>query len=128
MRSWLNKDTVRKMSIAECAWLAGFFDGEGSLSMYLSGRNKKFPSWLLRVGNCNFESVEYCRKITGVGSVVDKMPKGVKNPLHNPQKVWLVHSQRNIVSIVKQIYPYSIIKKTKIEKFLDNWKDLDKQS
>lgn len=59
--------STRWMSATEAAWLAGFFDGEGSLSMYLGGRTRKNHCWVLSLGNTDTSALHRCIAYTGVG-------------------------------------------------------------
>lgn len=109
------------MSTTEKAWLAGFIDGEGSIVYYMAGRNKSHKSWLISLGNTHLGSVEYCQKITGVGSVrLSKPAKGT----HKAQWRWRVNPQREIAAIVRQILPYLVIKQEQASKFLSEFEDL----
>lgn len=114
--------TVRDMSVADAAWLAGFFDGEGSLTMYMAGRNKQYPTWNLSLPNTHLGSLERCREISGAGSICEKTR--VYRPNCKRLWVWQVQSQRNIAAIVTHMYPYLTIKKGKAGEFLARWSDL----
>ena len=110
------------MAEAEAAWLAGFFDGEGSLVAYSSPRSKYGKAWSLSVPNTNQDAVTRCQQITGAGSVLPR--KGTAPAHYKPQWIWSVHSQRNIASILKQILPYLVIKKQASTDFLNEWSDI----
>ena len=73
------------MCVGDVAWLAGFFDGEGSLCRYHSG-SRGFKSWVLLISNTCRKSLLHCMKITGCGSV---NPKPVK-PGRKQQWQWAV--------------------------------------
>jgi hypothetical protein len=122
MRVWLKDRTVLNMSTTEAAWLAGFFDGEGSLTKSTGGRNHKYKSWIVSISNTCLESLQFCSKITNAGSICTKDRKNIEN--RKPAWDWRVNSQRNIVAICEQMLPYLIIKKIKVKQFLEEWTDL----
>src|SRR5438270_13689339 len=62
MRVWLKESTARRMSEVEAAWLAGFFDGEGSLSHYRGGKDGKYLSWRICIANTYLPSLERCQR------------------------------------------------------------------
>lgn len=121
MRTWLKEQRTRKMSATEAAWLAGFFDGEGSLIGY-KRKGKDFVGWRISIGNTSLPALERCKAYTNVGTIGSK--RVLPNPKHNPQWLWQVNGQRDIVDLLKQMLPYLLIKKEKAESFLNNWEDL----
>lgn len=52
--------------LAELAWLAGFFDGEGWIDLALSRGN---PTLHVAIKNTDLTALERCQAITGVGSI-----------------------------------------------------------
>jgi hypothetical protein len=119
-RSWLRPCGANTMTLTEAAWLAGFFDGEGSLSRYMSGRNRNYPSWVISVPNTNLAALKRCAAYTGAGRI---NPKKVK-PRHQPQWQWRVDRQRDIEAVCRQMLPYLIIKRRAVESFLSEWIDV----
>lgn len=109
------------MSRVEAAWLAGFFDGEGSITRYMGGRNKAYECVVLSISNTHLGSLKWTKKITGTGTVYLKC-KATKT--HKTQYTWRLNSQRNVVDICQQMLPYLVIKRAKINKFLKEWKNL----
>jgi hypothetical protein len=120
MRSWLKECKTKNMLPTQAAWLAGFFDGEGSLTFYMAGRDRQYKTWVLTLPNTNLESLKKCQEITGVGYV---RPKPVKEN-RQPCWMWTVATQRDMISICKQMLPYLIIKKKKCALFLSEWVDV----
>lgn len=109
------------MSTTEKAWLAGFIDGEGSIGFYLAGRNRTYPAWYISVPNTHKGSLDYCKIITGTGTVVKKKAATERT---KEQFQWRVNPQREIAAILKQIFPYLVIKRAQAEKFLNSFVDL----
>jgi hypothetical protein len=124
MRSWLKDSSVREMAPTEAAWLAGFLDGEGSLTHYRSGRNGKYRSWILSITNTHKGSLDYCQLVTGVGVV--KLKRRNNIPAHwKVSYQWQITAQREIVDILKQLQPFLVIKREKAEDFLSTWQDIN---
>jgi hypothetical protein len=128
MRTWLKPNTTKQMLPTEAAWLAGFFDGEGSLGVY-NRRNRKggkvFPSYVLSVPNTYKPALEKCKQLTTAGNVCNK-PYTQEN--HKPQWVWRVYSQRNVIDVLTQLLPYLVIKREKAEEMLAGWSDIQVDS
>lgn len=106
---------------AEAAWLAGFVDGEGSIVTYAAGRNKTSTAFVFSVPNTHRGSLEYCQRITGVGTIFDKPVTGNRKP----QFVWQVKAQRDVISILQQIESYLIIKGDLARATIAGWTDLE---
>lgn len=121
MRSWLKDGTAKKMTPVEAAWLAGFFDGEGSLVSYKSGRKRTGRAFKMQIANTDLRSIKRCLAITGVGGVGHRYKN---HPRWKYQEIWYVNAQRDLVDVLKQIRPYLIIKGDVVDKFLDKWKEV----
>lgn len=121
MRCWLKESGVRKMSDTEAAWLAGFLDGEGSVSSFLGGRNYEYKTWRLSAPNTSLDSLKKCAEITGVGSVVVKREETERN-----KKIWQwqVGAQREIRDVLVQVLPYFIIKHGQAKIFLEEFREI----
>jgi hypothetical protein len=109
------------MSVADAAWLAGFFDGEGSICSSMAGRNRKHPTWILAIPNTHLASLDHCVAITGAGKIYKKY---AATPKWSAQWTWQVQRQRNIASILEQIRPYLVTKRGKADEFLSQWSDV----
>jgi len=118
MRSWLKPISIKTLSPTEAAWLAGMFDGEGTLTFYMAGRNKQYKSPVIAIYNNHLLTIETCKTLTGIGAIT------VKHNRTNPNFVWSVKSQRNIAAFLKQILPYSVTKRERIQNFLSQWQDI----
>ncbi len=124
MRSWLKPSGVVPIKDTDAAWLAGFFDGEGSLCCYLGGRNREYRSWFISVPNTNKDSLLRCQKITGVGAILTKRRN---KPHHKQSWVWRVNAQRDILAIMRALLPHLTIKKKKAAEYLNAFVDVELQ-
>jgi hypothetical protein len=123
MRSWMNVSHVKKMTKTEAAWLAGIVDGEGSISMYMGGRNQRYKSWVLTVPNTHYGCIKRCLEITGAGAI--RVKKGKSIPLKNKRAwIWAANSKREIRDIILQMFPYLVIKRKQAKKFLKAFREL----
>lgn len=102
------------MSPTEAAWLAGFFDGEGSISTYLGGRLRSSPCWLITCSNTHLGALERCKEYAGCGTVGYKQVR----PEHKPQWQWRVHARADVIATCEQMLPYLIIKREAVTSFL----------
>ena len=100
------------MTSEEAAWLAGFIDGEGTISSYMAGKNRAYKTWVISVPNTHRGSLDRCQEITGVGSVV------MKKEAHGNRRTqyqWRVNPKQDVASILDQILPYLIVKREQAE-------------
>lgn len=91
---------VRKMNLADASYLAGLMDGEGSI--VLAKKRQMRATWRLQVSNTYFPLLEWCKTVTGCGSVTRKVST---NPKHADSGNWQCYSW-NARSILLQILPY----------------------
>lgn len=111
------------MKPVDAAWLAGFFDGEGSIIKHKGGANRKSAVWKLYIANTNLESLEKVQRITGCGRVtVKKIEPGNRKP----QWVWQAHGKRDIKSLLEQMSPYLTVKLEAAQNFADNYTEWGK--
>ena len=122
-RSWLKERTVKQMTATQAAWVAGFFDGEGTIAAYKGGRGGKYLSYIIQLPNTHKGSLDFVQKVTGAGRVTKRSMKG-RASHHKQQYLWKLSSQRDIVAFCEQILPFLIVKKEEVEDFLSNWKDI----
>lgn len=104
----------------EAAWLAGFFDGEGSLAHYRGGGTGQSSCWLICISNTHLGSLEHSREIAGCGRVGYKqVPAGNK-----AQYQWRVHARNDIISVCEQMLPYLVVKRDVVQRFLEAQRDV----
>lgn len=113
------------MKPTEVAWLSGFFDGEGCLMCYMSGRNRQYKTHRITITNTHKPSLDYVSRITNIHGIDKKtMTKIQKRKGYKQQWTWRTNAQKEIVDICKQMLPYLVVKKNVVKKFLDQWKDI----
>lgn len=106
---------ARKMMKTEAAWLAGLFDGEGTI--FNSRRSTGGFNPRLAVGICNEEIILRIQLMTGCGSI--NLRKGRKAN-HSDCWVWVCNGA-NAISILKQIQPWLIVKREKAEEMIHTY-------
>lgn len=85
------------MDIAQTAWLAGLYEGEGSLGF--TGKH----SVMLVVTMADRDVVERCRDLTGVGRVNGPY---VHSERRRPMWTWSVGRQDHVAPILRAILPW----------------------
>jgi hypothetical protein len=97
---------VRIMTAIEAAWLAGFFDGEGSISKsrVTNGHSlKEHTYWKLSIPNTSKEALKKVIRVTGIGKT---SPRSKDKKHHKQLWLWQVHAVKEIQDIARQILPY----------------------
>ena len=109
-----------KTEIAELAWLAGFFDGEGCIAVCDSWRKCKdrktdrySTTILLTVRQCDPAPLNKIAEITEVGRVGDRKIK--LKPNWRKQYQWQVGGNKQVRSILEAIRPYTVQKSQQID-------------
>lgn len=105
------------MSPLECAYVAGFFDGEGSLyCMKVAGENRSGFKIFVQgsISQTSLPVLEYIQTISGNGRI-----SMTKKKHENHKDVWCLRWQPNqLRHIVPQLLPYLIVKRNVAEKML----------
>jgi hypothetical protein len=105
--------TLKPLSEAQRAYIAGIFDGEGSIATY--GKCQNHYYFEVIVTNTDIKLINWLKETTGLGSVSkDKPSKLSKKPCYR----WSVRRKEEVLQLLKQIAPYLICKKEKAEKVL----------
>lgn len=94
----------------DIAWLAGFFDGEGCISVYRVSKRDGF-SLLLTVTavNTGKEAIERACRIAGAGSVSCRRRSG-----HQPLWTWRVYEGR-AQEVLRMLLPHLTVKRCEAE-------------
>jgi hypothetical protein len=86
------------------AWLAGFIDGEGCLSVHRrGGRNGDVMGLRFMVAQSDRRPLERVQQIIGGGSIIPLGP----NPLSKRQRwMWYLSRRADIDAVLARIWPY----------------------
>jgi len=101
----IGREGVREFSEADAAWLAGLFDGEGSI--VLSERSRPGGgSVRIQISNTYMPLLDHVRAVTGVGYVHVRKSR---NPRHSDSMWWTVHGGAAL-KILWRMRPWLIVK------------------
>lgn len=115
-KSHLKVSHLKKMKDTEAAWLAGFFDGEGSItkSLTTNGHSKTlYVYWKVVIPNTSKPAMKKVVRITGVGAL-SRRAREKKH--YKTLWVWQLNAKKEIKDFARQIVPYMAIPE-KIKKF-----------
>lgn len=100
-------------AIADLAYIAGFFDGEGNVGVYKSTRAKYAPIYAMtvRIANTDLQTLEYIRGLLG-GTLTEKIAnrKAGHRPLYS-----LDWYGSNALNVLRLILPYVKTKRKQVE-------------
>lgn len=112
---------MNKLTVAQASYIAGFVDGDGSISItHQPSSGKNSYSVTFRVGNTCREVLEWLEKTTGVGKIT-KMPSNPNWERPNIKQMynWTVYPTE-LRELMPQILPYLIVKKERGE-IMNEW-------
>ena len=113
-----------KMS-TQLAYIAGLFDGEGSVSRYQEMRKeRKNPTWVVRceVNMTDEAVIKWLHETLGFGSF-HKKPPSAKQLGRQMQYRWCC-SYRDALKFAKLIIPHARVKREKLQKIIDHYDKL----
>lgn len=113
--------TSRDLTIAERAYLAGLIDGEGTI---YSSRLRSGLVRTLSIYNTDEEVILWVHQVIGQGSVSKQAKRTPSGKRTKPLYSWRAYAN-TARWVLRQAYPYLIIKKGKAKEFLDEvgWED-----
>ncbi len=106
----------------QLAYIAGLFDGEGSVSRYRERRkNRKNPTWVIRceVNMTDRAIIKWLHETLGFGSFHKKPPS--KKQLGRQMQYRWCCSYRDAYKFAKLIIPYARVKRKKLQKIIDHY-------
>ena len=98
----------------EAAYLAGVFDGEGTLGYYFK-KSGKYHVASLAIYNTDPRVMAWIRTHVSVGGVYLN-----KNNKHKGWQ-WQLNSKKQIIAFLNQIRPYLVIKAEQVDLLLSLW-------
>lgn len=113
------------MKDIDAAWLAGYIDGDGCISLCAS-RNRhgnvgrRIPH--VAVDSCDIELLERVKSLVGAGHIVQKASR-TKSPHHRPAWHWKIRNGPKVLALLREIAPYlrCVDKKRRAELLIDRW-------
>jgi hypothetical protein len=93
------------VSDKEISYMAGLFDGEGSVTL-VRHRSNRTPSLQVSVASTDYEVVLWCQKRFG-GSIVTKQPRKVN---HSVSYDWRLTDRQSLL-FLEMIRPYLVIER-----------------
>jgi hypothetical protein len=95
----------RELAPEAAAYLAGFWDGEGSLM--LIGRKSGSVGVRSTVTNTSYDVLAWVAEVCGIGSIQNKPRKAVH---HKPTWFWQIHGE-GAETFLQQLLPYLKVKR-----------------
>ena len=103
---WDNMDSNKNITTENLAYLAGLLDGDGSITLKRVNKHKASFKLLIFVANTNMPVLKWIQNKFGGKIYVYDRQDGIRKPLGK----WHTFTN-NAYTVLKQIYPYLIIKK-----------------
>ena len=106
----------------QLAYIAGLFDGEGSVSRYQEMRkNRKNPTWVIRceVNMTDKAIIKWLHETLGFGSFYKK-PPSAKQLGRQMQYRWCC-SYRDALKFANLLLPYSRVKRRKLQQIIKHY-------
>ena len=105
------------MTELERAWAAGFWDGEGCVSLSYRGKYQ-YPRSVLQVAQVHREPLERFQAAIGFGNILGPYP--ARGPKSQDYYIWRVEGNTHLQAFKSIVYPYLCsIKKKQIDKCLE---------
>ena len=113
------------MKKEEISYIAGFYDGEGSLELKQRIKKGKKHGYLLRlrISQSSEDVLKWIKKKLKVGIIHFNIHK--KDIFHPPHNQYEITGIRNVIFVLRLILPYLIVKKKKTTKII---KELEKRA
>jgi hypothetical protein len=101
---------ARRMEMSKRAWLAGLFDGEGSIIFV--HKDRLTPSIRITITNTSLPLLERVQEVAGVGQIIVQRRAGQMNPKHSASWHWQTYSA-SAFHLLEQMLPWLIVKREK---------------
>ena len=93
-------------------YVAGFLDGEGSITLSSQSRAKGYPYYepLMRISNTSFYVLSLIRDFIGGGKICITKKLGYQNKNHRQVWVYQLTGRRNLFPVLMALRPYLVLK------------------
>jgi hypothetical protein len=105
----IRQTEIRELDPLDCAYIAGMFDGGGSVILWDRGYGGR-PQLRATVSNTYFPVLEWIQNATGTGSIVRHAHPAETG--YKDSGTWQCYGQ-NAVNLLEQMLPHLIIKREK---------------
>ena len=92
---------VKRLSKVDAAYLAGFIDGEGTITLSKKHKNEN-RQLAVTISNTERQILEFCIEAIGAGKITNKR---ISKPHHTPSFTYAIYN-RQALTLLKQIEPY----------------------
>ena len=92
---------VKQLSAIDAAYLAGFIDGEGTITLSRKHKNEN-RQLAITISNTERQILEFCLKAIGAGKITNKR---TTKSHHTPSFTYAIYN-RQALKILEQIEPY----------------------
>ncbi len=120
--------TIKTLNNEQLAYIAGFIDGEGYISLTKRKHFNKIGDWIgisavIVISNTHKQVLKYIKRICGVSSkIYDNPQKGNRRLAYR-----LVFNSKEATCLLIRILPYLIVKKRQAKVFI-NFKETNKHN
>ncbi len=92
---------VNTLSAVDAAYLAGFIDGEGTVTLTRKHKNEN-RQLAITISNTERQILEFSLKIIGAGKITNKR---TSKPHHTPSFTYAIYNRQALI-LLEQIEPY----------------------
>jgi hypothetical protein len=105
--------SLPEVSLMEWAYVAGYFDGEGTIV-----RRRMDRGYQLEITNTDLRSLQQIQRFVGAGSIRQRTRRNM-SPRHRPAYRLGIYRRKDAVRLCRATLPYLIVKKDKARFLLD---------
>lgn len=118
---------LKNLTEIEKAYLAGLFDGEGSISLAKNKKTDRFRTPYFSISSTSYGIMRLCKEMTGLGFISQKK----KYQDHHKQSYhWGIQAGTQVIDICTALLPYlrEEIKWKRCKKLVSEWKSITKRN
>ena len=92
---------VQSLSPTDTAYIAGFIDGEGTITLSRKHRGEN-RQLVISISNTEREILDYIKQVVGAGKITNKK---IYHDNHTPSMTYAI-TNRQALDLLEQIFPY----------------------